>query len=62
MKKVSVSVLYLHSTLNDRVAAQDDIGSFDRWDVNERRAGLALGNEPLIPYSHETRASRDLSR
>lgn len=39
---------------------QHDSGLFDGWDVNERRAGLALENRPLIPYSHDTGASRDV--
>lgn len=30
-------------------------GLFETWVGNERRAGLALENKPLIPYSHDTR-------
>lgn len=35
----NVSMLFLYSELNDRVAAQDDSGPFDGWVVNERSAG-----------------------
>lgn len=54
---MSVSVFQLCCEPNDRAAAQDDSRPLDRWDVNERRAGLSPGNEPLIPCSHESGAS-----